>query len=177
MQESDTKASTFVKYRKGSSVAEVCEGLRWRILTLELRPGEPIDETQLSELFGVSRSPVRKAIYWLLAERLVVPLPNRGAILAPVDLMGFPQFMEALDVQQRHTSRLASRHRSSADWVRLEICAAEYNEAVRAIQANYEFHMAVGEAGRNDYVARQYSELFSEARRSLHIHIEYLVAT
>lgn len=183
MQDSPKTPSNVVKYRKGSSAKEVCEGLRRRILTLDLRPGEPIDETQISEMFGVSRSPVREAINRLSAERLVVALPNRGAIVAPVDLIGFPQFMAALDLQQRFATRLAARHRSSADLVRLEMLATEYNEAVRSpdsvrvLEANHDFHLAVAEAGRNDYVTRQYGELLSEARRYLHIHIEYLMAT
>lgn len=183
MQDSTSPDATTIKYRKGSSASEVCEGLRRRILTLELRPGEPLDETQISRSFGVSRSPVREAINRLGAERLVVTLPNRGAVVAPIDLMGFPHFMAALDLQQRFATRLAARHRTTADLDRIEVRAAEFNAAVRAfepmdmLQANYDFHIAVGEAGHNPYVARQYGELLSDARRYLHIHIEFLIQT
>lgn len=131
MQDSPDNLSNVLKNREDSPVFEICEGLRRRMLTLELRSAEPIDETQVSEYFGVSRSPVREAINLLSAERLVVSLPNREAIVAPVDLIGLPQFMVALDVQQRLATSLAARNRSSADLDRFEMQSAECNEAVK----------------------------------------------
>nr|WP_321443278.1 GntR family transcriptional regulator [uncultured Cohaesibacter sp.] len=169
-------------YRKGSAALEICAELRKRILTLELRPGASLDETQLSAEFEVSRSPIRDALNRLSAERLVVASPNKGAIVAPIDLMGFPHFMEAMDLQQRYASRLAARNRTSADLERLKRLADDYNQAVRTfdpltvLQSNYDFHLAIAKAGRNPYVTRQYQELLSQARRYLHIHIEHLIA-
>jgi DNA-binding GntR family transcriptional regulator len=183
MQDESQLAPPSGKYRRGSSASEVCAGLRRQILTLELKPGRPLDEREISAAYGVSRSPVREAINRLSAERLVVTLPNRGAVVAPVDLTGFPHFMAALDLQQRYATRLAARHRTSADLDRLVARAEQYNMAVRelepmgVLQGNYDFHLAVAEAGGNPYIARHYRELLSEARRYLHIHIEYLIAT
>lgn len=182
MQKENDASSAPKTYRKGSAALEICAQLRRRILTLELRPGTPLDETLLSAEFDVSRSPIRDALNRLSAERLVVALPNKGAVVAPIDLMGFPHFMEAMDLLQRYATRLAARNRTSADLERLERLADGYNHAVHAfdpmavLQGNYDFHLAVAEAGRNPYVTRQYQELLSEARRYLHIHIEHLIA-
>ena len=182
MQKTNATQLTAKLYRKGSAALEICAELRKRILTLELRPGASLDETQLSAEFEVSRSPIRDALNRLSAERLVVALPNKGAIVAPIDLMGFPHFMEAMDLQQRYASRLAARNRTSADLERLKRLADDYNQAVRTfdpltvLQSNYDFHLAIAKAGRNPYVTRQYQELLSQARRYLHIHIEHLIA-
>ena len=168
-------------YRKGAATSEICDLLRTRILTLEMRPGMPLDETTLSQEFNVSRSPVREALNRLSAERLVVTSANRGSVVAPIDLQLFPRFIEALDLQQRYATRLAARRRTDADVDRLRGLADAYNYGVKhlkpisILQANYEFHVAVGEAGRNPYVIRHYRDLLSEARRFLHIHIEYLI--
>lgn len=168
------------KYRRGSAATEICDRLRTEILTLQLEPGSPLDETALSERFGVSRSPVREALNRLLVERLVQTLPNRSTVVAPVDLRNFPQFIQAFDVQQRFATRLAAEHRTKQDVTRLRALATAYNEYAIAggglaiIQANFEFHAAVGAASKNKVVQRQYGELLSETRRLLHIHIDYL---
>lgn len=169
--------------RRGTSAARLCETLRREILTLELRPGEPIDEMTVSKRFGVSRSPVREALNRLVAERLAVATPNRGTVVAPVDIAHFASFIEALDLQQRYATRLAARHRSDDDLARLSDLAAAFEVAagrfshIDILQTNYEFHYAVGEVGRNPYIARQYGDMLSEARRLLHIHLEYLANT
>jgi len=169
-------------YQRGSAATEICNVLRREILTLTLEPGTPLDETGLSKRFNVSRSPIREVLNRLLAERLVEALPNRTTIVAPVDLMNFSNFIEALDLQQRYATRLAARNRSADDLNNLRKLSDQYRDAVHSakafetLQANFEFHNAVALAGKNPYVVRQYGELLSEARRLLHIHINFLDA-
>src|SRR4030095_13154476 len=83
----------------------VYDTLRTEILALTLAPGQLLDETSLAERFGLSRSPVREALIRLAAEDLVVTLPNRSTIVAPIDLASFPKYVDALDIAQRMTSR------------------------------------------------------------------------
>lgn len=167
-------------FQRGSASGEIYRVLRDEILTLQLEPGFPLDETSLSKRFSVSRSPVREALNRLLAERLVETLPNRSTIVAQVDLRNFAEFIQALDVQQRLATRLAAQNRQIDDIPRLRKLADAFNEtieeasALNILQANFAFHVAVAEAGRNPYVTRQYRELLSEARRLLHIHVKFL---
>lgn len=167
-------------FQRGSAAGEIYRVLRDEILTLQLQPGLPLDETSLSKRFAVSRSPVREALNRLLAERLVETLPNRSTIVAQVDLRNFAAFIQALDVQQRLATRLAAQHRTLSDIDRLRQLADAFNESVRnapaldIMQANYAFHVAVAEVGRNPYVLCHYRELLSEARRLLHIHVQFL---
>ncbi len=170
------------KYQRGSATTEIYEVLRDEILTLVLEPGCLLDETGLSKRFSVSRSPIREALSRLLAERLVETLPNRSTIVAKVDLQNFASFIQALDVQQRLATRLAAQNRTDADVARLRELANLFDESIDGdndlgiLQGNFTFHVAVAEAGRNPYVTRQYSELLSEARRLLHIHVRHLDA-
>lgn len=169
-----------IKYQRGSAATEIYEVLRDEILTLVLEPGRPLDETSLSKRFSVSRSPIREALNRLLAERLVETLPNRSTIVAKVDLQNFASFIQALDVQQRLATRLAAQHRTDADIVRLRKLADSFNASIDGVrkldilQGNFAFHVAVAEVGRNPYITRQYRELLSEARRLLHIHVQFL---
>lgn len=168
------------KFQRGSASVEIYAILRDEILTLQLEPGFPLDETSLSKRFSVSRSPIREALNRLLAERLVETLPNRSTIVAQVDLRYFAAFIQALDVQQRLATRLAAQNRQASDLPRLRELADVFNETIHEtsaldiLQANFAFHVAVAEAGRNPYVTRQYRELLSEARRLLLIHVKYL---
>lgn len=180
---SEAKKSELRSFQRGTAASGICEILRRDILTLQLEPGAPLDETSLSKRFNVSRSPIREVLSRLSADGLVQTLPNRTTIVAPVDLANFPAFIEALDLLQRYATRLAARNRTESDLVKLRELADRYKQSVGAfnafdiLQSNYEFHVAVAEAGRNIYVLRDYSRLLSEARRLLHIHIEFLEAT
>lgn len=169
-------------YRRGTAANDIYAVLRDEILTLTLDPGSPMDETSLSKRFSVSRSPIREVLQRLTSERLARTLPNRTTIVAPVDLKNFPFFIQALDVQQRLATRLAAKNRSDADVSKLRELADAFNNLIEDVdpleimQANYLFHVAVAEAGDNPYVTRQYRELLSEARRLLHIHVQFLDA-
>src|SRR5215813_11138237 len=100
---------------KGAGWRSVYDTLRTEILSLTLAPGQLLDETSLAERFALSRSPVREALIRLAAEELVVTLPNRSTIVAPIELANFPKYVDALDIAQRVNTRLAAELRTDAD--------------------------------------------------------------
>jgi DNA-binding GntR family transcriptional regulator len=61
---------------------EVADRLRELILSGELEPKARVNELELCERFGTSRTPLREAIKILSSEGLVELLPNRGARVA-----------------------------------------------------------------------------------------------
>ena len=63
---------------RGSGTESVYKALRHEILTMERPPGSPLDETRLSEHFGMSRTPIRAALMRLEQEGLLQALPNGG---------------------------------------------------------------------------------------------------
>jgi DNA-binding GntR family transcriptional regulator len=164
------------------AATEIYEILRDEILTLALEPGTPLDEVGLSNRFDVSRSPIREALSRLTSSRHTQRLANHSTIVAPVDLRLFPDFIQALDVQQRLATRLAAMNRPDEAIPRLRALADAFNNhvadasALNIMQSNFAFHLGVAKAGGNPYVGRQYRELLSESRRLLHIHVRYLEA-
>jgi DNA-binding GntR family transcriptional regulator len=62
----------------------VLEALRNAIISLELKPGEPIDKAAICLRFGVSRFPVSEALSRLKAEGLVEIQPQRGSAVAAI---------------------------------------------------------------------------------------------
>ena len=89
------------KMEKGSGWRTVYESLRRDILSLELRPGQLLDETSLADRFNLSRSPVREALIRLSGDDLVTILPNRSTIVSPLEISSIPKYVEALDLAQR----------------------------------------------------------------------------
>ena len=81
---------------RGSGTESVYKALRHEILTMERPPGSPLDETRLSEHFGMSRTPIREALLRLTSEGLVTSLPNRNTIVATIDFVRLPVYFEAL---------------------------------------------------------------------------------
>lgn len=61
-----------------TNAAEIVTILRDRIMTGEFAPGERMHQIQLSEMLGVSRTPLREALSQLASQGLLVYEPNRG---------------------------------------------------------------------------------------------------
>ncbi len=55
-----------------------------RVVAHELKPGSPINEGELAEELGVSRTPLREALIGLEMEGLVESSPGRGFSVAPL---------------------------------------------------------------------------------------------
>lgn len=172
-----------VKRTKGSSSKNVYETLRTEILDLKLSPGQMLDETTLAERFDMSRSPVREALIRLSADGLVVILPNRSTMVAPIEISNFPKYVEALSILQRINTRLAAELRTDTDLIQIAKRQCEFQAAVMTgnhlamSEANKKFHMAIADAGRNPYLGAFYEKLLDQGRRMLHMHFEYLERT
>ncbi len=147
---------------KGTGSQRVYDSVREAILRLDLAPGTDLDESAFEREFGVSRTPVREALIRLASDGLITLLPNRGARVATLDVNDLPPMFEALELTQRATLRWAAKRRSAADIDALGTTSAEFAEAARCrdvdrmTEANRDFHVAIGRASGNKYVAGLY---------------------
>ena len=78
---------------------------------------EPVwlDERQLSEQLGVSRTPVREAIAMLEHEGFVRSVPRRGIVVVRKSLREIVEAIEAWAALESMAARLAAHHASMAD--------------------------------------------------------------
>ncbi|MEX3900913.1 GntR family transcriptional regulator [Paraburkholderia sp. BR10954] len=161
----------------------IYEELRKQILTLQLKPGAPLDEVSLAAQFGLSRSPVRDALARLISEGLVTILPNRTTLVTPFEIEEFPKYISALDLIQRAVTRLAAQHRTDADLARIQKADDVYMQAVDSgdfqamSEANKALHMAIAHAANNPYFVGYYERLLGEGQRLLHLHFDYTVTS
>lgn len=60
--------------------------LRHEIIVLRLMPGTRMSENQLAQRFGISRTPVREALFRLIGEGLIEVSPQRGTFVTRISL-------------------------------------------------------------------------------------------
>ncbi|HLR70008.1 MAG TPA: GntR family transcriptional regulator, partial [Pseudogracilibacillus sp.] len=64
---------------------KVCSVLRRAILKGDFKPGQRLVQTELAELIGVSRMPIREALRTLEIEGLVTLEPHKGAVVRTIN--------------------------------------------------------------------------------------------
>lgn len=164
--------------KRGSGVKFVYDMLRDEILGLVLPPGSPIDEVQLAEKFGMSRTPIREALVRLAGEGLVETLPNRSTMVSNIDFLNLHTFFDAITLMYRVTTRLAAKNHRPQDLEAIRALAADFAAAVAAqdvlkmIATNRDFHAAIAEAGRNPYFTSLCLRLLDEGRRILRLYYQ-----
>ena len=157
--------------KRGSGVKFVYDSLRDEILDLKLAPGSLIDESELSERFSISRTPIREALVRLQGEGLITTLPNRSTIVSNIDFLNLHRFFDALSLMYRVTTRLAAEYRTDEDLETIRALqadfrrAAESEDALAMISANRDFHAGIAAAGRNPYYNGLFLKLLDEGRR------------
>lgn len=156
---------------RGHNSEMVTELLRGKILRLELRPGEAIDEVSLSTEFGVSRTPMREALIRLAGESLVELTPNRGARVTTINLFDIRELFEVLEVAQGVTARWAALRRDDDEIDQIRNAAKEFHdniandEPLAAVQSNFDFHVRIARASKNRLLESYYSNLLSRTFR------------
>lgn len=162
--------------RRGEGARLVYDTMRDEILNLTLPPGEAIDEIGLAERLSMSRTPIREALVRLAGDGLVLTLPNRSTVVAPIDFLNLHHFFDALTLMYRVTTRLAAEHHRPADLEAIQARQAEFAAAVTAgdemsmIATNRNFHLAIAEAGGNPYYIQLFTRLLDEGRRILRLY-------
>ncbi|MES9994590.1 FCD domain-containing protein [Desulfovibrio aminophilus] len=151
---------------RGTEKGRVYACLRDWILFSELAPGLRLNERELAERFGISRTPLREVLQLLSYQGLVVIRPRHGIIVAPVDEGIIRRTFEVRLPLEREVARLAALRATPDDAARLEDLARLWAEAYASgdveavIRADDRFHNALAELAGNPVLLR--------ARESLH---------
>ena len=88
--------------------------IRDRLIMLDIRPNDPLDDRALAQELGVGRTPVREALNRLVLERLVVTYPRRGTFATGVDIADLAGISEIRAQLEPLAARRAAEHASRA---------------------------------------------------------------
>ena len=146
------------------------------IVTLDLAPGSAISEGDLCERTGFGRTPVREALQRLAQQRLVVILPRRGMLVAPIDVAGQLQLLDLRREVERLMARLAARRRDPgevAQFSRLADAmerAADRDDDRAFLRLDRDFNEALDTACRNEFAGASMRQWNPLSRRFWYVH-------
>src|SRR5580700_9855201 len=96
------------------------EAIKHRIITCAFKPGEYINELQLSSVLKIGRTPVHQALDRLMIEGMVEVIPRKGVIVRPVSLNEVLQIIEVRLINEPYGARLAAEHANDSDLAELD---------------------------------------------------------
>jgi DNA-binding GntR family transcriptional regulator len=150
----------------------VISQLRDLIVQGELPPGAKLNERVLADRLGISRTPLREAIKYLASEGLVELLPNRGAVVAALDLDRLKEVFVVLGALEALAGDLACRHATEADIA--EVKALHYHmlayhaagDLANYFRCNQDIHIKLLECSGNATLAQVYRGLNAHVKRA-----------
>lgn len=95
---------------------DVLESLRDRIATQQIPPGSPLREQAIADEFGVPRTRVREVFTMLEAKGLIERIPNRGAVVARLDIAQLVDIYDVREVLEGACARLAAERSPEGSW-------------------------------------------------------------
>lgn len=166
-QRSRKPLATVVRYTSPQSLRDLAyEAIKHRIITCTFKPGEYVNEANVSAILGLGRTPVHQAIDRLMLEGMVEVIPRKGVIVKPVSLDEVMQIIEARLIVEPQGVRLAAERADETDIAALSdiLARAQQWTAVRNVEQmmllDREFHLVLARAARND--------IFADILRKLH---------
>lgn len=155
-----------------SNKKSIClNALKKRILTLEIAPGAVLDETLLSDEYGLSRTPLREVFQRLAGEGYLILEANRGASTSSMDLSVMRQFFQTAPMIYASVARLAAENATNKQVAHLKEAQSHFAKAVSAgwssdmAMYNHRFHEIIGEMAGNPYLSPSLSRLLIEHTR------------
>ncbi|MBL1097308.1 GntR family transcriptional regulator [Streptomyces coffeae] len=86
-----------------------------RLVTLGIRPGEPVNDERIAAELGFGRTPVREALKRLETERLIVAYPRRGTFATEVQIADLGHISEVRQQLEPLAASLAAERATERD--------------------------------------------------------------
>ena len=166
---------------RSASLREEIEEL---IATGQLQPGHHLDETELAERFGVSRTPIREALIQLASMGIIEMRPRRGAQVATISPQQLVEMFEVMAEFEAMCGRMAARRMSKQEQADLQTAHEACKEARDAedpdeyFYKNEVFHYLIYRGSHNDFLEKQAMNLHRRLRpyRRLQLRVRDRVA-
>lgn len=144
-----TRADTIREHLEG----EIADG--------RLDPGSRLDEQEIAERFGVSRTPVREAFRLLSSSGLVDLRGRQGAAVRTIGAHALIEMFQVMAELEGLCARLAARRTTKGQLAELGAIQDRLEEAAQGgdldvfYDVNQEFHEAVYDAASNAFLAAE----------------------
>jgi DNA-binding GntR family transcriptional regulator len=150
---------------------EAYRRLRRMILSLQLRPGEPLVERKLEELLAVSRTPIRAAIQQLFREGLA-QRTGRVYTVAPLDLAELEEAFEFRNWLEGQIVRVAAARRPNARQLRELLASVEADlDPEIELEKATDFHLSLAKLTGNRFVVASLAQVLQRIYRARYLEI------
>ena len=134
------------RFQKKPLRIEVYDFLEEAITEGRLKPGHKLNEIDLGNHLGISRTPIREALLHLEKEGLVSIDPGKGAVVAEISRCDVEEIYPIVAVLEGLAARAAALNLNSRDIVQLKKLnkqlkkIAQRGDASRYMDVNSQFH-------------------------------------
>lgn len=162
--------------RRADTIAKALEEM---ILDGTFVDGDRLDEVQLSERFGVSRTPLREALQRLALSGLVALVPRRGAFVRQPGLVELVEMFEVMAELEAVCGRLAATRVSETALAALREANQKCRVALEAGSANdyftenETFHKVIYRLSGNGFLEQEALRLQKRLRPFRRLQLRY----
>ena len=142
-----------------SMADEAFRQLQDRLIFLDIPPGSPIRESQLSQELSLGRTPLREALKRLESEHLVVTYARRGTFATTVDITALSEISQVREVLEPLVARCAAerqggRNRDQLRKLGQELAAVGHDQLSwdRALRWDIRIHREIYAAAGNAHL-------------------------
>ncbi|WP_220668826.1 GntR family transcriptional regulator [Paenirhodobacter hankyongi] len=170
------KTNTRAPMKRAADVVEkVYAQVREMAVEYRFRPGQRINEVELAQRFGVSRTPVRQSLSRLVHEEFVTFVPNRGFYareIAPEDLRDICEFRALLECGAYRLSmqRASPGQIDALTAVRAKTTASENRDCL--CEADEQFHVELAKMSGNPHAVTALLDVNAKLRFFRRIDLE-----
>ncbi|HVI52821.1 MAG TPA: GntR family transcriptional regulator [Candidatus Sulfotelmatobacter sp.] len=146
------------------------ERIEESIVTGAFPPGTRLDEVELAELYGASRTPIREALIQLGAAGFIDKRPRKGWEVAEIPPSRLCEMFDVMAELEAMCGRLAARRASEVEQRRVKLAheaclaARKANDPAEYYRLNEVFHHAIYDASHNTFLIEQARALHRRLR-------------
>ena len=169
MDESQARSDTLAQdtpANKGQSLAQrAYEAIRKAIRSRRFRSGDRLVESELAQMLGLSRTPIREVLRDLASKGLVQMEPRKGVLVAQIGLEELSDMLEAECELEALCAQIAAHRMSLLEKKQLErvheltAIAVSKGDDARYLELNHEFHNLISAGTHNKLIAETVGNL------------------
>lgn len=150
--------------RTSSSVADI---IRHNILAGALQPGQPLLERNIAQDLGVSRTPVREALFILQGEGLIELVPRKYARVRRITQTEVTQIYSLRRTLEMHSAQVAAAHADAGAILEIETALIRQRNlskdcsAIEQAHADLAFHASIANATGSPLVKTVVNQVLS----------------
>jgi len=144
-----------MEFKKVTYHIQIADMLRDMIMTGKLQEGDKVNETDLCNTMGISKTPLREALRVLSVEGLIRLVPHRGAFVTKPTFEEIAEMFAVMSLLEGFCARTACEKMNKRDFSRLEKLHSRLEENFERqhqeayIRINNQYHALVQEIAGN----------------------------